>query len=312
MICKALFFMYRTPTQSLFFAFVLFHGWGCASPYTEVRRQDTIAAYKDFLQKYPQSPDRKDAEGRLEVLAFQKASEENSEESYASFLRDFPQSRFARQANTQLEIKRYKRARDRDTLESYQDFLRRFPNGQFAREAKDRAEEHFFQKALRYQSVRGMEAYLQHFPSGRFARQAEEHHRTFWWRRVQRTPSLSHLEAFLRRFPEGIYVAEAKAKILQLRYDRYEMSGKPWLLQRWLKDNPDSPLSERARKHITLFQRLYPTLERARRHAEAGETQRAVTIYRQLQQRYAKDFPIVAKLVERDLARHKIAANEIR
>ncbi|MCK6511465.1 hypothetical protein L6R29_16030 [Myxococcota bacterium] len=284
---------------------------GCVSSYTEVRRKDTMDGYREFIRQYPQSPDRKPAEERLETLAFQKASEENSEESYSAYLREFPQGRYRRQASTQIEIKAYQRARDRDTLENYRAFLERFPRGQFSREAKERIEEKFFQKALQFESIRGLEAYLRHFPKGRFVQQAVEKHHNLWWQRVQKNPSIRNYRLFVERFPNGPYAQDARQKILVMRYERYELSGKWWLLQGWLKANPESPMQDRARKHMKLFRDIYPSLERARRLAESGEPSRAAMVYRLLYQRYAKRFPIVARIVQSDLQKHNIPLDRI-
>lgn len=285
--------------------------FACTSPFTEVRRKDNIDAYKDFIRQNPQSPDRKAAEERLDTLSFRRASEDNSEESYGNYLREFPQGLFRRQARTQIEVKAYQRARDRDTLESYRAFLQRFPQGQFAREAKERVEDQFFRKAIRYASVRGLEAYLKHFPKGRYRQQAIDKHRDIWWTRLQKNPTIRGYENFVRRFQEGLHVADARQKILLLRYESYELSGKWWLLKGWIKANPDSPMQERARKHMKIFRNIYPSLERARRLAESGEPTRAAMVYRSLYQRYSKRYPIVVRVLQKDLKKHKIPMEQI-
>jgi len=286
--------------------------FGCVSPYQEVRQKDTIPAYEEFLSKHPNAPERSDAEQRLENLLYQRTNEDNSEASYQAYLQRFPRGRFSRQARQQVEIFAYRRTRERDTLEQYQDFLRRFPFGTFSRDAKDRIEEMFFLRAMRFNSFKGMQAYLHHFSKGRFRRQAEEKYRAFWWDRIEKQPSIAAINAWLDVFRDGPLVSRAQRTLELLRYRALEESGKWWLLQRWIKNNPESSYRKQALDSIRIFRRIYPTIERARRHMESDERKEALSLYRSLDSRYTSKHPSVERLLKKDLALYKVSLQDLR
>ncbi len=290
-------------------------GWallvGCTSPFQKARQVDTVQAYKEFLRKNPNSPERAQALRRLDRLMYDRAVSADSIDSYSLYLQEFPRGRFRRRAKRRREALSYRTARRRDRLKSYQEFLEQYPNGQYARDAKDRIELLFYQKAKRYQSYRGMDAYLKHFPRGRFRREATENFRRFWWERIAKKPTVEKIDRWLQVFQSGDYVSQARRKRTALQYMIYEDKGQWWLIRKWMKQNPNSPLFERAKKNSRILRRAYPRFERARRLMEAGDTQRATQRYRYIYRSFRRN-DVVMKLLQRDLKKYKITDDVIR
>lgn len=109
---------------------------GCASiAWKDALTVDTLAAYEDFVRRYPESEFAKEAGKKVEVLYFDKAKTIGTEAVFEAFLSLYPKSEFSEEARQKIEALRFDKVKVTGTIASYEIFLKNNPNSNFAAEA---------------------------------------------------------------------------------------------------------------------------------------------------------------------------------
>ena len=119
---------------------------GCDSPdksWQLAERDDTAAAYLEFMAKYPDGEKADRARARLEVLkairAWERAEFKADERSYQDFIEKFPNSEFTATAEQRILVMRrdvdWQVALDSRNETIIAEFLERYPNAPQAEEA---------------------------------------------------------------------------------------------------------------------------------------------------------------------------------
>ncbi len=113
---------------------------GCADPYGEAQKADTIAAWEAYIQDNPRSPKKSMAEIRLEELYLAAARETKSLESYDTYLGKFPKGKMVDQATKERREFLIEWARTTDTVEAWEKYLSEYPasRSEGGKEAKRR------------------------------------------------------------------------------------------------------------------------------------------------------------------------------
>lgn len=147
-------------------------GWENAS------RINTIAAYEEFIKKYPDSDYVAQAGERLKTLyeerAWQKTSVADSTAAYEDFIKTYPDGRYADSAREKLEElyedDLWEKAETADSILAYENYINKYPKGNYlllARQRLEKAyEEDSWEKALTANTISAYEDFLMKYPSG--------------------------------------------------------------------------------------------------------------------------------------------------
>ena len=109
--------------------------------YKPFRLQNTIAAYKEFIEKYPQNMFLESARSNIKNLQFAPYEQEDTIEGYMEFVLRYPGNPHVFKANTRIEQNEIKRYEKMDTIDGYREFLAKYPESVFAVLAKKRLQE---------------------------------------------------------------------------------------------------------------------------------------------------------------------------
>ena len=171
----------------------------------QAKNQNTVAAYQEFLDRYPvgdfaslaeqnvQSLQQLQAQ-RREADAWSQAQRLNTVAAYQNFVSSFPRSGHLSEARQQIQALEaaaaqarddaaYQQAQERNTQGAYQGYLDRFPGGRHREEAatqlkalqravKLEAEYRAWQKAKEANTAEAYQIYLDQYPNGNFAEPA--------------------------------------------------------------------------------------------------------------------------------------------
>ncbi|MCX7001272.1 MAG: tetratricopeptide repeat protein, partial [Candidatus Sumerlaeota bacterium] len=152
---------------------------GCVSvAWKDATSANTIAAYEEFLKKYPQSQYGQEACQKLEELYFYKAKTTNTIQSYEEFLKRCRHGPLSREAENKLEEFYFEKAKNADTIEAYEEFLKRYPDrwgaSKFGGEPQKRIEKLCFEKAKSANTIEAYEDFLKKYSHGKFSDEALE------------------------------------------------------------------------------------------------------------------------------------------
>lgn len=120
---------------------------GCSSPnaaWNKASSQNTVAAYRSFIQHYPSDPRVQQARNRVDALkdrqAWSAAKSAGTVQAYQQYLRQYPDGSHA--ADAQSAVTRLKQgsawqsAQSADTVAAYQSFLKKYPDAPQASQAQ--------------------------------------------------------------------------------------------------------------------------------------------------------------------------------
>lgn len=152
---------------SMITVFLLGAAAGCDRPgaaWDEAREADSVDAYRQFVEAYPDSPQASDAEQRILELrreqAWESARMEDTVEAYQAFLGEYSEGEFASQARSRLSVMQRQSAwqalEDSDDPEALQAFADEYQDSSEAAEAEARIAE--IQDARREAEAREREA----------------------------------------------------------------------------------------------------------------------------------------------------------
>ena len=109
--------------------------------YEKARQTDTIAAYREFLNKYPDSNFTKPAMTRIEEKNFEKAESENTVAAYERFLEVSESDLFknyAKQRILNIYTEAFEKAKAQNSVQAYEQYVKDYPQSMFAKESVDR------------------------------------------------------------------------------------------------------------------------------------------------------------------------------
>ncbi|MDP6980454.1 MAG: hypothetical protein QF570_17945 [Myxococcota bacterium] len=98
-------------------------------PWRSVNKKNTLADYRRYVQKHPDSRNRVKAEEHIAILELERAP---TLDGYAAFMADYPDSTLAGNVRETLEPRAFERARFAGTPGAYTEFMALYPDGPFS------------------------------------------------------------------------------------------------------------------------------------------------------------------------------------
>lgn len=133
---------------------------------------DTITAYENFLEEYPEGDRADRARARRDELreesAWKGAEAEHTAAAYEEFRKKYPRGRHAREADARLAVISRTGGDDAPSAGA-EKFLRRYRRGIFLDEAQVALEKRSFAQAAAADTISAYEDFLERYPAGRLA-----------------------------------------------------------------------------------------------------------------------------------------------
>lgn len=104
--------------------------------FSHVKIENTINAYEQYIQQYPDSKLIKDAKLCIFDLAYSFAKKSNTIEGYENFLAKYPDAVQSTSAKEIVHTLAFNKAKEINSAEAYKQFLAKYPNAKEADEAK--------------------------------------------------------------------------------------------------------------------------------------------------------------------------------
>lgn len=116
---------------------------GCVSVesrWQEVQQQNTVSAYKAFVQEFPETEYTPTARERIEELKFEQAKRAGTEEALQEYQREYPSGHHFEEARQLADDCCYARAAEENVLSMYEEYLRKYPYGRHVEEVRKLAD----------------------------------------------------------------------------------------------------------------------------------------------------------------------------
>ncbi len=228
---------------------------GCAttgSRWHAAQQQDTVAAYKAFLLKSPDSKYAAAARGRIEQLKFEQATQACTVQALQGYLREYSQGDHAAQAKERIEDLDWAQAKRANTVQSYDLYLKDYATGKYAVEAKRLREESLWNAGRAQQNVTLLRTYLREYPQGAYQSAATSQLAELYWRQAEATQSIPVYRNYLQLLPDGPHAAGAREVI---ECAEAEEIGTKAALESYLAKWPQGRFSERTKRNLRAIQK---------------------------------------------------------
>lgn len=204
--------------------------------YKQTLNENTISAYEDFINKYPNSKYTENIRILLSKLYEERdwelALKNNQVWLYEDFIKKYPHSQYV--TNAKLNIKKLEEARDwnyavvEGTVEAYKKYLMNYPNGIYYKTAQEKIREieiiiPAWQKTEKTNTYEAYLSFVEKFPDSKYTdiayRRLEEIERNDW-NKASKTNTITAYKNYLLKYPYGSYTDEAEKKIIDLEVDK--------------------------------------------------------------------------------------------
>ncbi|MHB9096698.1 MAG: outer membrane protein assembly factor BamD [Syntrophales bacterium] len=185
------------------------------SRWESAKSADTITAYENFLEEYPEGDAADRARVRRDELreesAWKEAEAEHTAAGYEDFRNKYPRGRYARDVDARLE--KIPRTRGDDSPPAgAEKFLQRYRRGVFLDEARVTRENLSFEQAVTADTIAAYEDFLERYPTGRLADDARRRMEKLSDDHRQTEGAIPAYGGSLNRYPSGISADEARLR----------------------------------------------------------------------------------------------------
>ncbi|WP_447963712.1 hypothetical protein [Nitrospira sp. Ecomares 2.1] len=194
--------------------FIIFPGCTSVESHWEAtKKKDSVIAYQNFLEEFPDTKYAKNARSRVEDLEWEKASSENTITSLLQFATKYSLSEHYLELEAKLEILEWQAALQKDDIETYTAFEYRYPNTKYLPELKAKLEILEWQVALQEDELETYTAFEYRYPNTKYLPELKAKLEILEWQAALQEDELETYTAFEYRYPNTKYLPELKAKL---------------------------------------------------------------------------------------------------
>jgi outer membrane protein assembly factor BamD (BamD/ComL family) len=189
------------------------------SSWEKAKKDNTMAAYENYMKKYPKSSFEREA---IRRLAFLRAAEKNTIKAYDKFLKLHSKSKdLADEARARIEKFHFEEAIKQGSVSSYEKFLKRHPHGNFSGKINQELEELYFQELKKEASITKLEEFQKRYPQGQFSAEIPKMLEKTYFEDAKSRDSVLFYNEFIKRYPASTSAEKAKARIEELYNQRH-------------------------------------------------------------------------------------------
>jgi hypothetical protein len=129
---------------------------------------NTIEAYEEFLERFPDAAQVSKAMRNRNRLAFEKVKSQNTVEAYVAYLLTYPESEYLQSVIKLRNAAAFANAKKVNSLEAYESFIKNYPDALEVAEAKARQQDLLYQKAKTVNSLQAFNEFIKKYPEGKY------------------------------------------------------------------------------------------------------------------------------------------------
>ena len=181
--------------------------------WNESKKENSIASWNHFIQRYPLSPQLNAAVEKRNSLAWSEAKGKFNFESFAEFMERYPDAAQTAEAKSLFELLFYKSKTADSSWQSFQSFARDFPGSPYAAASKENFWKIFFDETNQQHSIKAYVQFLREAGACRFASQAEDS--VYSIATISNT--VASLEEFIISYPENHHKNDAWLRLYKIK-----------------------------------------------------------------------------------------------
>jgi len=136
--------------------------------YRKYEKINTLAAYEEFIKKFPDAAQIPKAERNRNKLAFDAIKLQNTAIGYSNYIKAYPHSEFIQQAIKLRNAAAYSDALKVNKLEAYQEFIKLYPDALEIADARKKQHQLMYEKAKRIKTLEAYNEFISLYPDGAY------------------------------------------------------------------------------------------------------------------------------------------------
>ena len=211
--------------------------WADDVAYKKAIAEDSIIAYKEFTERYPDSEYISDIQTRYDKVAYDMATRINTEKALTDFITAHKSSHYVDSVKPRLEELVYLRVYKGSSIEDCQTFIKDYPNSKYLAaitKKLDKMEQDYYKKkvniAIDKVSFDDLTAYNRLFPNGKYSKQVAAKQNDYRdYKAYDHAVGLNTKQSYqqyLSSYPKGLFASKAKAKVKEFEeFDYYKTNS---------------------------------------------------------------------------------------
>jgi hypothetical protein len=183
---------------------------------------NTIMAYQEYLDKYPDARHKKEAGVKIEEITWVNVKLENTVESYRAYLRSYPSGRYADKTMAkvlQFDRDTWKTADSLNTVSGYDRYIGQFPDGVYSQDAAERIDQILWERTKVLKTLAAYQEYIRHVAGGKYELEAKQKIAEFDnadWKKAKTLDAVDAYRQYLDKHKDGKFRSEARDRIYQI------------------------------------------------------------------------------------------------
>ncbi len=136
--------------------------------FRKYEKQNTLAGYKEFIQKFPDAAQVPKAKKYIYKLEFDEIRKKNTIADYNQYLKKYPESEYYQTAIKLRNQAAFDNAKRINTMEAYEQFLNDYPEALQVPEAKLLQRELLYNYAKQIRSIDAYNNFIAKYPEGKY------------------------------------------------------------------------------------------------------------------------------------------------
>ncbi|MDR4494894.1 MAG: hypothetical protein R3B74_10765 [Nitrospirales bacterium] len=233
----------------------------CASPmdkdWIKTQEYNTILGYMHFIDRYPSSSYREEAENKIDQLQFLRAQLENTESAYEEYVKKFPMGQFiadakvnAQKVRTQNEERAFAEASSKNSSEAFEEFLEHYPKSKIAAAIGEGLEAFYLKFFKDATTTTFFKNFVELFPNSSHRTEALQKLEALHFENALKFNDFVIYESFLLQYPQETFQEKAKKKLEKVVFDKTKEEGSISRYNAFLMKFPQGNFSEAAKDKL--------------------------------------------------------------
>jgi len=191
--------------------------------FEKAKTTGTIEAYEDFIKKYPDSPQVKEAQIALERIHFDNAINSGEGEKIKTVINKFPQSTWVPEIKKQyqnISSAEFEKVMKENTIEAYEAFLQKYWDSPQVKEAQIALERLYFDNAINSGEGEKIKTFINKFPQSTRLPEIKKQYQNISsaeFEKVKKENTIEAYEAFLKKYPDSPRTKEAQIALERIK-----------------------------------------------------------------------------------------------
>jgi TolA-binding protein len=219
--------------------------------YLEAERQNTLFAYRDFIEKYPEAQDVPKAWLGVYRLSYDLTVKRGTIDDYKRYISDYPRSPYVDSAWGRIHQIDFKRVEMLDDIEEYETHLKEYPKTPYRQAATRNIHRLASAKAKRINTPEAYRKFRMTYPDAPQVGEILELEEKSVWHSILVKEDKEALLYYVNEFPKSPNRRDAIVRLARLVYPEFEEINSEEAYLEFIENYPDTEEAMKANVRIS-------------------------------------------------------------